>query len=105
MYSSQHNPQGIHRKNIVGISDDCQQNISSDIHYEDTILSDPNGKKIILNSCLNAVEFYFQCILCRLKFPVKKLLKDHFKIHNGTIPTGLKKAYLKMKVSHHTLTK
>ena len=38
-------PPRIPHKNIVGISDDCQQNISSDIHHEVTSLSDPNGKK------------------------------------------------------------
>ena len=95
------NPQ----KNKVDISDDYQQNMSSDTQHEDTSLSDPNGKQIFIKSCLNPDIFYFQCILCRLNFLEKKLLKEHFQIHNGTIPTGLKKAYLKRKVSPHTLTK
>ena len=51
------------------------------------------------------IFFYFRCILCRLNFLEKKLTKEHFKIRNGAIPTGLKKAYLKRKVFPHTLTK
>ena len=95
------NPQ----KNIVDISDDYQKNMSSDTQLEDTSLSDPNGKQIFIKSCLNADIFYFQCILCRLGFLEKKLLKEHFQIHNGTIPIGLKKAYLKRKVSPHNFNK
>ena len=49
------NPQ----KNIVDISDDSQQNRSSDTQHEDTSLSDPNGKQIFIKSCLNPDIFFF----------------------------------------------